>query len=70
MVSLSLISGADLKAVDRIRNLGVIMTPSLSPFEHIVPVTAKAVIICSRVYLPYHKRRHAILLKSGMREYQ
>lgn len=34
------ISGTNLKALGRIIDLGLIMTPSLSPFEHIVHETA------------------------------
>lgn len=53
------IGDTNLKGVDRIINLGVIMTPSLSPFEHILHVTAKAgSSIYSGIHLPYHKRLH------------
>ncbi|XP_046679804.1 uncharacterized protein LOC124367196 [Homalodisca vitripennis] len=36
------LNGSPLKVVDRVRDLGVIMTPSLSPYEHIMHVTNKA----------------------------
>ncbi|XP_046677359.1 uncharacterized protein LOC124365422 [Homalodisca vitripennis] len=36
------LNGSPLKIVDRVRDLGVIMTPSLSPYEHIMHVKNKA----------------------------
>lgn len=41
------IGGTDLKAVDRIRDLGVIITPSLSPYKHIIAkATSILAFIC------------------------
>ncbi len=36
------LNGSTLKRVDRVRDLGVIMTPSLNPQEHIAHITTKA----------------------------